>query len=308
MLEDELQQRLGQIGVIGKIGERDLRLDHPEFGEMAAGVRVLGAEGRAEGVDLGEREAVGLDIELARDGEEGFPPEKILREVHLALRRARQVREIERRDAKQSPRAFGVRGGDDRRVDPEKAVLVEEPMDRLRQRVAHARCRSNHVGARPQMRHVAQEFQRMRLRLDRIVVRVLDPPHHAHRARLHLEGLPFGGRRHDAAGGLHRAAGGEPLHFARIVRQRVRRHHLHRMEARAIREVDERDAGLRIAPRAHPAADRDRTIARRAAAEDVAQAKLVFHVYTGCAGEGEVAWRTRRLRFRHARSGAPPTS
>jgi hypothetical protein len=35
-----------------QVGEGDLRLDHPELGEVAAGVRVLGAEGRAEGVDL----------------------------------------------------------------------------------------------------------------------------------------------------------------------------------------------------------------------------------------------------------------
>jgi hypothetical protein len=38
-----LQQRFGEARVVRKIGERDLRLDHPELGEVAAGVRVLGA-------------------------------------------------------------------------------------------------------------------------------------------------------------------------------------------------------------------------------------------------------------------------
>ena len=58
---------------------------------MAAGVRVLGAEGRPEGVDLGQREAVGLDIELPRDRQERLAAEEILREIHVALRRARRA-------------------------------------------------------------------------------------------------------------------------------------------------------------------------------------------------------------------------
>jgi hypothetical protein len=39
-------------------------------------LRVLGAEGRAEGVDLGQREAVGLDVQLARDGQVDSRPKK----------------------------------------------------------------------------------------------------------------------------------------------------------------------------------------------------------------------------------------
>ena len=64
--EDVLQQRLGERRVVGEVGEGDLRLDHPELGQVPAGVRVLGAERRAEGVDLRQRQAVGLDVELAR--------------------------------------------------------------------------------------------------------------------------------------------------------------------------------------------------------------------------------------------------
>ena len=157
-LEGELQQPLRQRRIVREVGERDLRLDHPELGEVAAGVRVLGAEGRPERVDLGEREAVGLDVELPRHRQERLAAEEILREIDLALRRARQVGEIERRHPEQRARALRVGRGDDRRVDPEEAVLVEEPMDRLRQRVPHARRRPDHVGARPQMRHLAQEL------------------------------------------------------------------------------------------------------------------------------------------------------
>jgi hypothetical protein len=49
-----------------------------------------------------------------------------LREVDLAVCRARQVGEVERGDAEQLARALGVGGRDDRRVDPQEAALVEE--------------------------------------------------------------------------------------------------------------------------------------------------------------------------------------
>ncbi len=98
---------------------------------MAAGVRVLRAECRPERVDLGERQAVGLDVELPRHRQERLAAKEILREIHLALRRARQVGEIQGRHAEQCPGPLRVGGGDDRRIDPEKSVLVEEAVDRL---------------------------------------------------------------------------------------------------------------------------------------------------------------------------------
>ena len=120
-LEAVLEQLLGQRRVVREIGERDLRLDHPELGKMPAGVGVLRPERRPEGVDLGEREAVRLDIELARHRQERLAAEEILGEIDLALRRARQVGEVERRDPEQLPRPFGVGRRDDRRVDPERS-------------------------------------------------------------------------------------------------------------------------------------------------------------------------------------------
>ena len=57
---------------------------------------------------------VGFDIELAGHGEERLAAEEILGEVDLALRRARQVGEVEGRHAKQRARPLGVGRGDDR--------------------------------------------------------------------------------------------------------------------------------------------------------------------------------------------------
>src|SRR5215472_14895752 len=49
---------------VRKVGKSDLGLDHPELGEVATGIGILRAERRPKCIDLGEREAVRLDIKL----------------------------------------------------------------------------------------------------------------------------------------------------------------------------------------------------------------------------------------------------
>src|SRR6516164_487288 len=66
-------------------------------GEVAARIGILRAERRPKCIDVGEREAVGLDIKLPRHRQECFTAKKILHEIDLALRRARQVGEVQRR-------------------------------------------------------------------------------------------------------------------------------------------------------------------------------------------------------------------
>src|SRR3546814_2128519 len=74
---------------------------------------------------------------------------------------------------------------------------------------------------------------------------------------LDLETLALALRRYQRAAGDYRAAGGEVLDLVLVVGQRTRRHHLDRGEAGAVADVDEAQPGLGIAPRAHPAANRD---------------------------------------------------
>ena len=145
----------------------------------------------------------------------------------------------------------------------------------LRQRVPHARRRADHVGARPQMRDLAQKLHRVRLRLDRIGVGVVDPADHLDRARLHLERLPLGRRRHDRAGRLDRAAGGELQHLvcrnsAACSARPPAPDGTHDPSDRCTNEMP----GLRVAPRAHPALDRDRRIGRRLAGQNFADAEV----------------------------------
>src|SRR3954466_13005682 len=54
-----------QPHVVRRIVPGDLWLDHPEFGQVPTRLRLLCAEGRAEGVDLPERSRRGLTVELS---------------------------------------------------------------------------------------------------------------------------------------------------------------------------------------------------------------------------------------------------
>ena len=120
--DDVLDELLGQLLQAVEIEERDLRLDHPELGEMAARLRLLGAERRAEAVDLAERRRRGLEVELAG-----------LREVRLLA----EVVGLEQRR-----RPLGRVGGEDRRVDEDEVAVVEEVADGLLDLVADRAARS----------------------------------------------------------------------------------------------------------------------------------------------------------------------
>ena len=231
--------------------ERHLRLDHPELGQVAAGVRVLGTEGGSEGVDVGHRQGGDLRLELAGHGEEGFAAEEVLLEVDRAFG-LRRIRGVEGRDAEHLPRPFGVRRGDDRRVQVEEAALLEEVVDGARRGVAHAPDRADRVGARSQVRDGAQELEAVSLLLQRVVV--ADLPHHLDLARLDLVALPLARRVGQFPAGDHRAAGAQRSHGF-VAGQVWTGDHLDAGEAGTVRHFQEGHV-LRMTRRAHPAADR----------------------------------------------------
>jgi len=167
-LEDVTKIILGQIGIVVQVGERYLRLDHPELGQVPTGVRVLRPEGRPEGVDAGQGIAETLHVELARNGQKGLPPEEVLGKIDAAVRGPRRVDQIQSGNAEGLTRALGVAGGDDRGVDPVEGIFVEKTMRRLGQAIAHPGHRPEGVGPRPEVRHFAQELEAVPLGLDRI--------------------------------------------------------------------------------------------------------------------------------------------
>lgn len=127
--------------------------------------------------------------------------------------------------------------------------------------------------------------------LDRVCVRIIDPADDFEVGRLHLEGLALGRRGHDHAGGLHRAAGSQVRDLAGVVRQRARRRPLSWLQA--VREVDERNAGLRVSAGTDPALDGDRLIGRRLAAEDLLDAQCGHVLVALVEKPGGFGWKPR---------------
>ena len=79
--EDALQQPFGQFHVAPQVAEGHFRLDHPELGQVAGRVAVLGAEGRAKGVGLAQPAGKRLGLELPADGQIGRAVEEVEREI-----------------------------------------------------------------------------------------------------------------------------------------------------------------------------------------------------------------------------------
>ena len=242
--EHVLQQAFGKIGVGGQIGERDLGLDHPELGQMAAGVAVLRAEGWPEGVHLAQRQAPALHIQLSAHGQVRLLAEEVLVEVHLAFGRAWRVHGVQRAHAEHLSGALAVARRDDGRVHPLELALMEELMHRHRQRVSDAAKRTKGVGARSKVRHFAQVLVGMGLRLDGIGVRIVDEAVHLQTCGLQFKCLRLALALHQRAFSLDRAAGGQLHHLLGVVGQRVGNHQLQGGLARSVGQIHEAHTGF----------------------------------------------------------------
>ena len=149
-------------------------------------------------------------------------------------------------------------------------------MHRLRRNGADAEHGLKQTRARTQIGDVAQKFQRMALRLKRIVLRAVAFQNNF--LRLHFQRAVAA--RHQLARRAHSRAVADGLHRGEILHLVVV-DDLHRREHRAIEKLDEADAFL-LAVVAHPAFHRHNlTFQRRALGGHVAQIKhiLICHKY-----------------------------
>ena len=184
-------------------------------------------------------------------------PKKVLGVIDAAVFAAGKVDHIQRGNAEHFARAFAVACGDDRRVDPDVAVVVEVAVDRLRETVANARDSAERVGAHAQMRDVAQVFKSVAFGCDGIRVRIIDPADDGERRRLDFVGLSLALAFDKLAGGDDGTAGGQLGDFGFVVGEISGGDDLKRVEARAVGDGDEGEPGLGIAAGAHPAGNGD---------------------------------------------------
>ena len=251
-VDDELHHRLHALEIVVEVGERHLRLDHPELGGVALGVGVLGAERGAEGVHVAKGERKVFGVELAGHGQVRALAEKVLGEIDLAVGRARDIVEVERRDAEHLARALAVGARDDRGLDVDKTAVLEERVHRLRGHAADAERRAEEVRARAQVLDRAQKLHAVALFLQRIVRcgRALD----RHAVGLELERLLGVRCEHELAVHDERRADVLAGDLVVIFELAALEHDLQALEAAAVVELDKAEI-LHVADRARPAAD-----------------------------------------------------
>jgi hypothetical protein len=131
------KERFGELHIAFEIHEGHFRLNHPELGEMAAGLGFLCAKRRPETVDLAQRQRGGFHIKLA-----GLREERWVAEVVELKQRAGALARRRSQDGRiGADEAFGIEvllcgphdGGADaqdgrlaRRAEPKMAMLHQE--------------------------------------------------------------------------------------------------------------------------------------------------------------------------------------
>jgi hypothetical protein len=107
------------------------------------------------------------------------------------------------------------------------------------------------------VRDLAQVLHRVALRLHRVRVGIVDPADDLDALAADLDGLALALRGDELAGRADRASGRDAQDVALVVGELLRCDHLERLEAAAVVDREERQASLRVAPRADPAFDGD---------------------------------------------------
>ena len=181
-------------------------------------------------------------------------PKKFLRVVHAAVLVARRVGHVQRSDLEHLARAFAVGGGDDGRVDVDKAALLEELMNRGGGHASHTENCGEEVSARPEVLYGAQELHAVALLLQRVVGRGyalnLDG------VRLELKGLLGLGSEHQLAVDNERRADVLAGYLVVVFEVRAFEHYLKVGVRRAVIEFYEAEI-LHVADGTCPAADRN---------------------------------------------------
>ncbi len=152
--DDRQDQAFAEVHHVLVTGVGDLRLDHPELGQMPARLRFFGTKCRAECIRFTERRGGRFVIKLAG-----------LRQIRFLV--------AEVIDLEQRRRAFARGRREDRRVGKRKSVVVKIIAHGLDDRVPDFQNCVLLFRADPQMPVVHQEFGAVFLRRDRIIVHVL---------------------------------------------------------------------------------------------------------------------------------------
>ncbi|KKK62440.1 hypothetical protein LCGC14_3004300 [marine sediment metagenome] len=159
--------------------------------------------------------------------------------------------QIERGHLEHFAGALAIAGRDHGRVDVEEPFLLEKLVDRVADTVPHSGNGPESVGARPQVGDGTKKLERMSLLLQRIALDVGQAVDD-YLLGLDLGRLPLAGRLFDQSDHADATAGRELFDFRLVVFQFGVGDDLDIVEAGAVVELDEAEAGLAVAARTNP--------------------------------------------------------
>ena len=149
---------LRKVHIVLYIVECHLRLNHPELSKMSRGIGILSPECRAECIDFANGSRSKFAFELSAHGKAGLLPEKILIVVDFALLVPwKRFVKIQSGHLEHLSCTLTVRLSDERCVEINEALFLEECMNRIGHGVPDSEYRSkgvcphSHVGNRPEI-------------------------------------------------------------------------------------------------------------------------------------------------------------
>ena len=142
--------------VVVDVVEGHFRLNHPELCKVTRGVGILCAEGGAEGVDFAYCGCTKFTLQLAGHGEACLLAKEVFAEVHVSLLVQGDVLEVHCGYLEHVSCALSIGLSDERSVEIDKALVVEELVDGKSHGVADAQDGAEGVGPEAHVRYAAE--------------------------------------------------------------------------------------------------------------------------------------------------------
>ena len=146
-----LDELLCQLHVVENIIEGHFRFNHPELGQVARCIGVFGTESRSERIDLSQSCSSQLTLQLSGNRQAGLFAEEIVIIDDRTLLILLQIIQIQGGHLEHLSGTLTVRSCNDRRMEIEEALVMEEFMDRVCHVVTDAEYRSKRIGTRTQV-------------------------------------------------------------------------------------------------------------------------------------------------------------
>ena len=163
-----LKHCLGDIHILCQVAKSHLGLNHPKLRRMTARIGVLGAKCRTKGIHVAKGHGKVLSLKLTGNRQMRRGIKEILRVINFSCIGTRNVLQIKRSHLKHLSGTLGIRGGNDRCINVDKALILKEFVDGICGYRTYAKYRTEKIRTRTKMLLCAQILKRLALFLHRI--------------------------------------------------------------------------------------------------------------------------------------------